>query len=108
MEERSDAQTCANCLGKIAKQFYLPKMFEFLLYSFEGTNSHNRISGDDGRVVPPVPMPNTVVKHTHAESTCLETGWENRTLPVKQRHSLHGGCFFVLLLRKVDFSLRLR
>ena len=34
----------------------------------------NRISGDDGRVVPPVPMPNTVVKHTHAESTCLETG----------------------------------
>ena len=84
MKERSDAQTCANRLGKIAKQFYLPKMFEFLLYSFEGTNSHNRISGDDSRVVPPVPMPNTVVKHTHAESTCLETGWEDRTLPVKQ------------------------
>ena len=27
-------------------------------------------------MVPPVPIPNTVVKHPEAESTCLETGWE--------------------------------
>ena len=33
-------------------------------------------------VVPPVPIPNTVVKHSEAESTCLETGWEDRKLPV--------------------------
>ena len=31
---------------------------------------------------PPVPIPNTVVKHSEAESTCLETGWEDRKLPV--------------------------
>ena len=31
---------------------------------------------------PPVPIPNTVVKHLEAESTCLETGWEDRKLLV--------------------------
>ena len=33
-------------------------------------------------MVPPVPIPNTVVKHSEAESTCLETDWEDRKLPV--------------------------
>ena len=33
-------------------------------------------------MVPPVPIPNTVVKHSYAESTCLETDWEDRALPV--------------------------
>ena len=32
---------------------------------------------------PPVPIPNTVVKHVEAESTWLETAWEDRKLPVK-------------------------
>ena len=32
---------------------------------------------------PPVPIPNTVVKHIYAESTWLETAWEDRKLPVK-------------------------
>ena len=36
-------------------------------------------------MVPPVPIPNTVVKHIYAESTCLETDWEDRELPVKTR-----------------------
>ena len=44
---------------------------------------------------PPVPIPNTVVKHLEAESTCLETGWEDRKLLVKLKHP--AGCFFVLL-----------
>ena len=35
-------------------------------------------------MVPPVPIPNTVVKHPEAESTCLVTGWEDRKLPVNQ------------------------
>ena len=39
-------------------------------------------------MVPPVPIPNTVVKHSEAESTCLETDWEDRKLPVKQRAPL--------------------
>ena len=34
-------------------------------------------------MVPPVPIPNTVVKHSYAESTCLETDWEDRALPVE-------------------------
>ena len=41
------------------------------------------ISGDDGYVDPPVPIPNTVVKHINAESTWLETAWEDRKLPVR-------------------------
>ena len=34
-------------------------------------------------MVPPVPIPNTVVKHLEAESTCMETCWEDRKLPVR-------------------------
>ena len=34
-------------------------------------------------MVPPVPIPNTVVKHVKAESTWLETAREDRKLPVK-------------------------
>ena len=33
-------------------------------------------------MVPPVPIPNTVVKHINAEGTWLETAWEIRELPV--------------------------
>ena len=41
------------------------------------------ISGDDGCGVPPVPIPNTAVKPTYAESTWLEAAWEDRELPVR-------------------------
>ena len=34
-------------------------------------------------MVPPVPIPNTVVKHINAEGTWLETAWEIRELPVR-------------------------
>ena len=47
-----------------------------------GHSSFKRISGDDSYVVPPVPIPNTVVKHINAESTWLETAWEDKKLPV--------------------------
>ena len=36
---------------------------------------------------PPVPIPNTVVKHSNAESTWMETSWEDRKLPVKNEAS---------------------
>ena len=52
------------------------------LYSFEGANL--QISGDVAYVVPPVPIPNTVVKHIEVESTWLETAWEDRKLPVNK------------------------
>ena len=45
-------------------------------------------------MVPPVPIPNTVVKHMYAESTCLETGWEDRELLV-YKEPRFGGAFFV-------------
>ena len=38
--------------------------------------------GVDCDEVPPVPIPNTVVKHINVESTCLETSWEDRKSPV--------------------------
>ena len=40
------------------------------------------IVGADGDEGPPVPFPNTVVKHINAESTWLETAWEDKKLPV--------------------------
>ena len=36
------------------------------------------VNGDEGT---PVPIPNTVVKHINAESTWLETAWEDKELP---------------------------
>ena len=34
---------------------------------------------------PPVPIPNTEVKLTSAEDTCLATGRENRSMPTQSR-----------------------
>ncbi len=41
----------------------------------------NLIVGVDNGEGPPVPIPNTEVKLTSAEDTCLETDWENRSMP---------------------------
>gem|GEM_PF-3231275 len=41
-------------------------------------------------MVPPVPIPNTVVKHVKAESTWLETAREDRKLPVKMSDTPFG------------------
>ena len=38
---------------------------------------------DDGYEEPPVPIPNTVVKLVNAESTWLETAWEDRKSLIK-------------------------
>ena len=52
-----------------------------LLCGFQSTNS-DRFSGD-GYEGPPVPISNTVVKLVNAESTWLETAWEDRKLLIK-------------------------
>ena len=44
---------------------------------------------------PPVPIPNTVVKHLNVESTWVETPWEDRKLPVKQKALMYMSAFFV-------------
>ena len=64
--------------------------------------SFKRISSGDALVDPPVPIPNTVVKHQEAESTCLETGWEDRKLLVEQAPC---GVLFCNLPRKNSFFL---
>ena len=53
--------------------------------------------GDVSGEVPPVLIPNTVVKLTCAENTLLETAREDRLLlhPL-ERHSLKDECFFFL------------
>ena len=43
---------------------------------------------------PPVPIPNTVVKHSQADGTWLETTWESRMLPVRVK-ALRMQCFFL-------------
>ena len=44
--------------------------------------SARKITGDNDGEVPPVPIPNTVVKLSSAESTWLDTAREDRSLPV--------------------------
>ena len=52
-------------------------------------------------MVPPVPIPNTVVKHLEAESTCMETCWEDRKLPVKKKALKYLSAFFFI---KIQFN----
>ena len=45
-------------------------------------------SGDYGRKVPPVPIPNTEVKLSYAESTLRDTAWEDRSSPLLSFYSI--------------------
>ena len=53
-------------------------MKDFLIYCFGLVKYHAYIASADNAQVPPVPIPNTVVKLSRAENTCLETDWEDR------------------------------
>ena len=44
----------------------------------EGYEVSSDAVGVDWGVGPPVPIPNTEVKHTFADDTCWVTDWENR------------------------------
>ena len=50
-------------------------MNEVTVFSFQGISL---IVGVDWGVGPPVPIPNTEVKHTFADNTCWVTGREDR------------------------------
>ena len=54
-------------------------------------------------MVPPVPIPNTVVKHVKAESTWLETAREDRKLPVKMSDTPFGVSLFLLKKHNIFF-----
>ena len=53
-------------------------------------------SGDNGEGVPPVHIPNTEVKTLCAESTWLETAWEDRALPDPMERDTKVSLFFVV------------
>ena len=65
----------------------------FTLFSFEGAITHLvGVSNGEG---PPVPIPNTAVKLTSADNTCLETDREDRSTPTQKlsrnsRELFHG------------------
>ena len=67
-----------------------------LLYGFERTEL-SRFSGESCED-PPVPIPNTEVKLTNAESTRPEAAREDRKLLIKERHSRE--CLFSLCIMK--------
>ena len=52
------------------------------LFSFQGTSL--KIVGVFNGEGPPVPIPNTEVKLTSADNTCLETDWEDRSMPTQR------------------------
>ena len=51
------------------------------LFSFQGTDPD--IVGVFNGEGPPVPIPNTEVKLTSADNTCLETDREDRSMPTQ-------------------------
>ena len=53
---------------------------------------------------PPVPIPNTEVKLTSAENTCLATDWEDRSMPTQRKDS--PSAVFSLSLLSAEVSLR--
>ena len=54
----------------------------FSLFSFQGISL--KIVGVFNGEGPPVPIPNTEVKLTSADNTCLETDWEDRSMPTQR------------------------
>ena len=65
-----------------------------LLCGFQSTNS-DRFSGDSYEG-PPVPISNTVVKLVNAESTWLETAWEDRKSLINLKRLTKWLAFFVI------------
>ena len=53
------------------------------LFSFQGTSPD--IVGVFNGEGPPVPIPNTEVKLTSADNTCLATDWKDRSTPTQSR-----------------------
>ena len=62
--------------------------------------SQIRIVGVFNGEGPPVPIPNTEVKLTSADNTCLETDREDRSMPTQKAHSF--GCELFAFKREPD------
>ena len=57
---------------------------------------------------PPVPIPNTEVKLTYAEDTCLETDRENRSMPTLSSPANAGLLSFYLYMLSEVFNPNFR
>ena len=71
-------------------------------HSRVGNTTRGHYSGDavgvnDGEG-PPVPIPNTEVKLTSAENTCLATDWEDRSMPTQKPQSFDCGFFHLCVI----------
>ena len=64
-----------------------------LLFSFEGVIP--QIVGVFNGEGPPVPIPNTEVKLTSADNTCLETDREDRSMPTQKAATIRLRLFAV-------------
>ncbi len=51
--------------------------------------------------VPPVPIPNTVVKLIRAEDTWRVTAWKNRSVPVPLQKRTQSRSFLFFMLRRL-------
>ena len=69
-------------------------IYIYLLCGFQSTNS-DRFSGDSYEG-PPVSISNTVVKLVNAESTWLETAWEDRKSLINLKRLTKWLAFFVI------------
>ena len=53
---------------------------------------------------PPVPIPNTAVKLTSADNTCLETDWKDRSMPTYEPEYLYLGSQYASLAQSVEHA----
>ena len=71
------------------------------LFGFQGTilKAVGVFNGEG----PPVPIPNTEVKLTSADNTCLETDWEDRSMPTYKSAEAIASAFLLFMLHFLCF-----
>ena len=74
------------------------KLISYKLSFYVVFREHPDRFSDDGYEEPPVPIPNTVVKLVNAESTWLETAWEDRKSLINKRRAPKRVLFFYYLV----------
>ena len=83
---------------------YVQQIYIYLLCGFQSINS-DRFSGDSYEG-PPVPISNTVVKLVNAESTWLETAWEDRKSLIKLKKANQMVSLFCYIYLHVESDQR--
>ena len=92
----------ACCLINVRRQCdrsFRDSPFDFRVSTFDLRDCLSSFPGGHGGGVPPVPIPNTVVKPSCADDTAGVTLWESRSLPgVIKRKALQGKLWRAFLL----------